>query len=612
MSGSSIKNKSHLNDIAIIGLSVWYPGSSSLTEFWENILAKRQQFRQMPDCRLPKSEYYHQDKNIPDKTYGKEAAVIDGFDYDWQARRVPKKTFESTDIVHWLALEVALKAIEDAHLNLKKLQEIQTGVILGNTLTGEWTRTNAMRLRWPFFAKVMRETAVNRGLSPEATEDLVKHAEYAFKSVFPQINEDTLAGALSNTIAGRICNVLDLHGGGYTVDGACSSSLLAVETAAQHLVSGSLDVALAGGIDISLDTFELIGFAKTGALTPDEMRVYDKRANGFIPGEGCGFVVLKRLEDAQRDHDRIYAVIKGWGLSSDGKGGLTAPSVQGQAQAIRKAYDMAGYKVSDLHFVEGHGTGTTLGDKVEISALSTALNGEVPQTKIALTSLKSIIGHTKAAAGIGALIKAAIAVNQRIIPPLAGTEDANDLFDTDAPHFYPAINGKIMDEKTTLKAGVSAMGFGGINTHVTLESYGTPADHVRSLTSEEVLLNSSDRSEAVIFTAPTQTALVRLITHAVPQVVGISRSELQDFAYEKSRLIRLEDKFRAVIVVKNPTDLLLGLSIVEEFLKAPLQAGEIKEKHDPKLYVAVAHKNEIPKIGFMFPGQGSQKKTYGT
>jgi acyl transferase domain-containing protein len=186
--------------------------------------------------------------------------------------------------------------------------------------------------------------------------------EKFYKSVFAPISEDSLAGGLSNTIAGRICNFFNLDGGGYTVDGACSSSLIAVVTAANALNNGDLDLALAGGVDISLDTFELIGFAKTGALTSQDMTVYDRCASGFIPGEGCGFVVLKRLADAQAQGDYVYAVLNGWGLSSDGKGGITAPSKVGQSKALLRAYEKAGYSPHTLHFIEGHGTGTPVGD----------------------------------------------------------------------------------------------------------------------------------------------------------------------------------------------------------------------------------------------------------
>ena len=155
------------------------------------------------------------------------------------------------------------------------------------------------------------------------------------------MGEETLAGGLSNTIAGRICNHFDLKGGGYTVDGACASSLLAVAHACSALAAGDLDVALAGGVDLSLDPFELVGFAKAGALAPDWMRVYDARSAGFWPGEGCGVVVLMRLADAIAQGRRVVAVIRGWGISSDGHGGITRPEVEGQLLALRRAYRRA-------------------------------------------------------------------------------------------------------------------------------------------------------------------------------------------------------------------------------------------------------------------------------
>ena len=603
MSGTSAKKQG----IAVVGMASWYPGAQSLNEFWENILAKRQQFRRMPDGRLPLDQYHDANRQTPDKTYGTEAAVLDGFEFDWRSKRIPKKTFESTDIVHWLALEVALKAFEDSGINIDQLRQRQTGVILGNTLTGEWTRTNAMRTRWPFLERAMRETAAARGMSGAAMEDFIRSVEHTFKSVFPGVNEDTLAGALSNTIAGRICNYLDLHGGGFTVDGACSSSLLAVITAARNLMQGDLDVAFAGGIDISLDTFELIGFAKTGALTTDDMRVYDRRANGFTPGEGCGFVVLKRIEDAVRDGDKIYAVLNGWGLSSDGKGGLTAPSIDGQAHAISKAYAMAGYGLSECAFIEGHGTGTTLGDKVEISALTKVLGDAVPAQPIGLTSLKSIVGHTKAAAGIGGLIKAVIAVNQRVVPPMAGVEEPNALFANEARHFFPVMNGKRHAPTEVMRAGVSAMGFGGINTHVTMESYGPVQDSLKPSCDEEMLFASHDRAEVLVFSAHSQAALVKKVAQALTYVRNIARAELTDLAAELARHARATDAYRAAVVATKPEEAFKGLTKVGEWLEAPLGQGEHKDQTEGNLFCTVGHGMKKPKLAFLFPGQGAQK-----
>ena len=415
------KDMSH-DAIAVVGMACYYPDAPDLKSFWENILARRRSFRRIPAQRLPLSEYYDADPFAPDKTYGNRAAVIDGFEFDWVKRGIPKSVVESSDIVHWLALEVALRAMEDAGYSKGNTPSDRSGVILGNTLTGEHSRSQNMRLRWPYVKKVLTAAAQKKRMPPDAINELIETMEGYYKAAFAPVTEDTLAGNLSNTIAGRICNFLDLHGGGYTVDGACSSSLIALTTAANALSTGTLDLAVVGGIDISLDTFELVGFAKTNALTKTDMKVYDRSASGFIPGEGAGCVVLKRLQNARAHGNYIYAVLSGWGMSSDGKGGMTAPKAQTQALAIRRAYGNAEYGLDEVDFIEGHGTGTIAGDKAELEGIAIAMDERDPGPlrSCGVTSLKSLIGHTKAASGIGGFIKAVMAVNRRVIPPTAG------------------------------------------------------------------------------------------------------------------------------------------------------------------------------------------------
>ena len=226
--------------------------------------------------------------------------------------QVAGSTFRSTDLTHWLALDVAARALADAGFpDGEGLPRERTGVVVGNSLTGEFSRANLMRLRWPYVRRMVAAALQRAGLGRRPARAVPRRASRpTYKSPFPPIDEDTLAGGLANTIAGRICNHFDLKGGGYTVDGACSSSLLSVATACNALVDGDLDVAVAGGVDLSIDPFEIIGFAKTGALATGEMRVYDRGSNGFWPGEGCGMVVLMREDGRPRGrpphlrHDR--------------------------------------------------------------------------------------------------------------------------------------------------------------------------------------------------------------------------------------------------------------------------------------------------------------------
>ncbi|HEY7315204.1 MAG TPA: type I polyketide synthase [Gemmataceae bacterium] len=592
--------------IAVVGIGCWYPGARGPQQLWENILTRRREFRRLPDNRLPLADYHDPDRTTPDKTYGRRAAVLDGYEFDWSRWRIPQATAETTDIVQWLALEVANLALENAGLKREMGPREKTGVIVGNTLTGEHTRSQSMRLRWPFVRRALLAAAASRGLSGSAVEELAKTMEGVYKSVFAPVTEDTLAGGLSNTIAGRICNFFDFHGGGYTVDGACSSSLLAVCTAANMLNDRDLDMALAGGVDISLDTFELIGFAKTGALSPDEMRVYDKRGNGFIPGEGCGFVVMKRLEDARAAGDTVYAVLRGWGVSSDGKGGLTAPKREGQTTSLRRAYERAGYSPATLDFVEGHGTGTRVGDKVELEAIAAAIGeaGVTAPRSVGVTSFKSIVGHTKAAAGVGAFIKGVIAANRRVLPPIAGCSQLNPVFDTTAKTLYPILHGRVVDRK--VRVGVSAMGFGGINAHITLESGDPPSPALAPSVEERALLAANQETEVFVFAAELIEELCDRLAGLADTAERLSMGELTDLAAHLSAELSPSMPIRAAVIASNPDELAAHLRALDERLReTPPAEGEVVT--GPQRAWWVGNAVRMDRLGFLCPGQGSQQ-----
>ena len=602
-----MKKRTHPAGVAIIGMACRYPGADDIRIFWENILTRKRQFRTIPDTRLPLGDYFDPDPNAPDKTYNTKAALIDGYAYDWTGHRTPKSTVESTDIVHWLALDVALQAIRDAGFSKETLPRERSGTILGNTLTGEQSRAEGLRLRWPFVRRTLEAAAKEKGLSPVIIEELLPAMEMYYKSVFAPVTEDTLAGGLSNTIAGRICNYLDIHGGGYTVDGACSSSLIAVYTAANSLVNGDLDIAFAGGVDISLDTFELIGFAKTGALSKSDMKVYDRNADGFFPGEGCGFVVLQRLEDAIREKKNIYAVLRGWGISSDGKGGLTAPSASGQAIALQRAYANAGYGINDVDFFEGHGTGTPVGDQAELEAIALALGGEEESNlrPHGITSLKSIVGHTKAASGIGGFIKAVIGVNRRVLPPTANCIEPSAVFDDTVRTVYPLLTGAVLPGSTRLRAGVSAMGFGGINCHVTVESYGDSAKNLAPPLDERKLLASQQETELFVIGASSNTELKDRVRDIRRLASGMSEAELVDLAYKLSRELDSDAPVRASIIVGSPDGLTEALAFLEKKLtRTPPAEGEVFVSRRKDIFIG--NRVSAPRVGFLFPGQGSR------
>ena len=568
--------------IAIVGAACRYPDAASPRELWENVLARRQAFRRMPAERLPLEDYYSADRNVPDRTYSKNAAVITNWSFDRAKYRVSRSTFESADLAHWLALEVADLALQDAGF---APPQSGTGVIVGNTLTGDSSRAASLRLRWPY----VRRAAIEAGIDADALARL----EQAFNAPFAAIGEDSLAGGLSNTIAGRICNYFGFNGGGYTVDGACSSSLLSVIHACNALVNGDLDVVLAGGVDLSLDPFELIGFAKCTALAIDRMWVYDKKANGFLPGEGCGFIVLMRHDEAVAQGRTIHAKLLGWGMSSDGHGGMTRPEASGQRLALQRAYAKAGVPIDSVTLFEGHGTGTPVGDPIEIETITSLLGNANGHPRF-IGSVKANVGHTKAAAGMAGLLKAMMAVREGIVPPITGCTEPRDtgtLSVTQTPLPWP--------ENAPRRAAVSAMGFGGINTHVVLESSeSNPADR------REIDERSSDRSE-------TDARVTARSAGFQPAGPPASSRQAEVFLLGAASAQELRVQLEAIaqrapeLSLAELTDLAASIRPTARTYRAALVASTPDELRNAALSAAAHATSRRPRIAFLFSGQGS-------
>ncbi len=588
--------------VAIVGLACIYPDARSPKELWENVLAQRRAFRRIPAERLSSEDYFSEDPSAPDKSYARQAAVIEGYEFDRAAFNVVGSTYRSADLTHWLALDVAAQALEDAGFSQGEgLPHRTTGVLLGNTLTGEFSRANLMRLRWPYVRRVLDAALAEQGWDATLRNEFIQRVETQYKAPFPAVGEETLAGGLSNTIAGRICNQFNLKGGGYTLDGACASSLLAVANACANLDSGDLDVALAGGVDLSLDPFELVGFAKTRALTPDVMRVYDADSSGFCPGEGCGFAVLMRLADAEAQGRRVYAVIRGWGISSDGSGGITRPEVEGQLEALNRAYRRAGFGVDTVPYFEGHGTGTGVGDATELKVISRALRAAgACATPSIIGSIKANVGHTKAAAGIAGLIKATMAIHTQILPPTTGCERPHPVFhDGDAPPVLRTLTVPMAwPADCFLRAAVSAMGFGGINAHLVLE--GAAKDRRTSLSMADAVLASSPQdSELFLFSAADSQALRQGIAEVGEYAERLSLSELSDLAASLAECLCART-VRAAVVASSPQDLAAKLRQIVEWL------GEgCSTRLDPDSGIFLSEGEKPLRVGFLFPGQGS-------
>ncbi|MDG4793436.1 type I polyketide synthase [Micromonospora sp. WMMD1082] len=592
--------------IAVVGMACRFPDATSPRELWENALAGRRAFRRLPDERMRLEDYWDPDPRTPDRFYARHAAVIEGYEFDRIAYKVAGSTYRSTDLTHWLALDVAAMALADAGFPMAEgAPRERTGVVVGNTLTGEFSRANQLRLRWPFVRRMVAAALKEQEWDDDQLASFLDSFEATFKAPFPAVDEDTLAGGLSNTIAGRICNHFDLKGGGYTVDGACSSSLLSVATACKALVDGELDVAVAGGVDLSIDPFEIIGFAKTGALATGEMRVYDRGSNGFWPGEGCGMVVLMRESEARQAGHRVYATIAGWGISSDGRGGITRPEISGYQLALRRAYERAGFGIETVGMFEGHGTGTAVGDATELRALSQArMAADAGAPPAAISSIKGMIGHTKAAAGVAGLIKAAMAVHQEVIPPTIGCVDPHELFGGEAAALRAVRKAERWPAETPVRAGITAMGFGGINTHVVLENP-SPRRRARLESRTRALAASLQDTELFVVDAATPQELGERLDRLIEFVPRIAYAQLADLAATLHRELR-DLPYRAAVLVSSPDDAQRQLRRIRD----ALDAGEVELfGQDGKAFLG--HTTGPGRIGFLFPGQGSGRGTSG-
>jgi enediyne polyketide synthase len=589
--------------VAIIGMACELPGAHSPEELWQNVLAGRRFFRKSPPERLP-PEYFDPDPDAPGKSYCDQMAVITDWVFDPVEFHIAPVAFQVTDMAHWLALYTAREAIRNAGLKLDSINRARVGVVLGNSLTGEFSRSHNLRFRWPYVERSIRRALVRRKVPEAQLQELLASVQQVYEAPLPEITEDTLAGNMSNTIAGRICNHFNFGAGGFIVDGACSSSLLSVATACNALASGEMDFALAGGVDVSLDPFEMIGFAKTRALATDDIRPYDEHAAGMLTGEGCGIVVLAREEDARAAGHPIHALIRGWGYSSDGAGGITAPEVEGQMRALRRAYEHAGYSISTVGLIEGHGTGTSVGDKVELTALRRLLD-ESPGGICRIGSIKANIGHCKAAAGIAGLIKAVMALERKIIPPTMNCESPNPAFGLPLGRLRPSTEGLAWSgSPMPRRASVSAMGFGGANAHITLEEANPEA---APSPADLSLLGSRQTSELIVLAAGETDELRHQIEKYLPVAKRLCRAELTDLSAALAKR-PTSGKLRLAIVAMSPWNLAEQLKRCAEKLAG---GADMAALDNPANGVFAGVALDDPKLVALFPGQGSQRLNMG-
>lgn len=577
--------------IAIIGVSALFPGSKDAGGFWRDILLGKDRLTDVPPQHWLIDDYYDPDPKAPEKTYCKRGGFLDPVLFDPVEFGIPPIILSATDPSQLLALTVARRVLEDANTGgIDKLDRDTLSVILGGTSASQLSSQMAAKAQRPIWAKALRAEGF--------TEDQITAVCDRIVASYAPWQESTFPGLLGNVVAGRIANRFDLHGTNCVVDAACASALAAISLAIKELVCGPAKLVIAGGVDVTNDSTMYICFSKTPALSPSgDCRPFSANADGTILGEGLGMLALKRLEDAERDGDRIYGVIRGLGSSSDGAAkSIYAPTVAGQAAALSRAYRSAGYGPETVELMEAHGTGTRAGDITELTALGEVFSGSGKSERpwCALGSVKSQIGHTKAAAGAAGLIKAVLALHHKVLPGTIKVDKPNPEFDFGKSPFYLNTRARpwIRDGRHPRRASVSALGFGGSNFHVTVEEYrgaGASPPRIRSTGAELVLLSGAS-SEALLHACDALAARTNL------------DGSLTREAWESQRRFDAEQPLKLALVARDEPDLQQKIRHARSLL-SKLHEGEFI---DDASGISVGWGRAEGRIAFLFPGQGSQ------
>lgn len=547
-----MNNQSNLNiedSIAIVGMDGRFPGAKNIDEFWENLKHGRESITHFSDEELLAIGV--DKKTIDDPNYVKAGAFLEDIDlFDANFFGYNPKEASAIDPQHRIFLECAYSALENAGYNPDKYAG-KIGIFAG---VG-WNNYLLFNL--------------------DRDEDFFKTA----------LGYQTVIGNEKDFLTTRISYLLNLKGISLDIQTACSTSLVATAMACQSLLTYQSDMALAGGISIASLKKTGYLYQEGGILSPDgHCRAFDAEAQGTVPGSGVGVVVLKRLEDALADGDCIHGIIRGSAINNDGGGkiGYTAPSIDGQAEVIAEALALAGVEPETISYIETHGTGTVLGDPIEIAALSQVFGGE---NKIALGSVKTNIGHLDAAAGITGLIKTVLVLKHQQIPPSLHFQQANPKIDFANSPFY--VNTELKEWQTAgypRRAGVSSFGIGGTNVHVVLEEFKSQKSEVKS---------QKELSQLLVISAKTESALEKATDNLVEHLKKHSELNLGDVAYTL-QMGRKKFNYRRMVVGKDTEDIAIAL-----------------QNQQPQRVLTHHTQQESYTTIFMFPGQGSQYVNMG-
>ena len=566
--------------IAIIGMSGFFPGATSLDRFRMNLFRNVDAIREVPPSRWDADLFYDPDQRSPDRVISKWGGFLEPVVIDPTRFGIPPSSVGSIEPTQLLVLEAVRRLFEDSGYDRRPFARDRTAVIIGHG-------GGASDLGAAYQTRCLVEHYLSRaeGLDPAVRDAAIA----AIRGVTPSLTEDSFPGILGNVAAGRVANRFDLGGPNYTIDAACASSLAAVEAAIRELRFGTSDVALVGGFDGQQHPFGFLLFSKTQALSArGRCRPFDRAADGIAISEAVAFVMLKRLADAERDGDRIVAVILGTGSASDGRDkSLTAPNPHGQRLAMARAYEDAGVPPESVSLVEAHGTGTVVGDRTELATLLDVFE-DAPGQSCALGSVKSQIGHTKNAAGLCGLIKVALGLHHRAIPPTLVDSPGDVVRDRSIP-FYLSTRTRpwFHSDQSPRRAGVSAFGFGGTNFHVVLEEHPTFASAM-----------PERDAELFVLSAATPAALASEVAALRAKLEESEEVRAGDLARSLARHSE-SGQVRLSIVAGDVDELRRLLALALDAIRGhgPLPEGAHYMERSP---------SSPPRVAYLFPGQGSQ------
>jgi acyl transferase domain-containing protein/NAD(P)H-dependent flavin oxidoreductase YrpB (nitropropane dioxygenase family)/acyl carrier protein/NAD(P)-dependent dehydrogenase (short-subunit alcohol dehydrogenase family) len=458
------------DEIAVIGMGCVYPDASNTEEFWQNIVSKKYSIREIPDSRLDKSLYFDEDRKAPDKAYTKIAGMADNFKFYPEKFGLDEKTGNSISRSQQMLLEACSQAIENSGIKTETSEILKSAaVIIGSCLGNELSHSLNLKYFYPELEYHLDQIDEFKNLAKEEKEKILDNLK---NSLSGESSFESPDSATLNIEASRIAAWLGTQGPNYVVDAACATSFAAIDCGIRELLSKSTDLVIAGGVNSSLSPESFIGFCKMGALSAEGSFPFDKRAGGFVLGEGAGVVILKRMKDAIRDKDNILAVLKSVGASSDGKGkAVAAPNEKGQILALERCFEKnKSISREDIDFIEAHGTSTIIGDEAEIKTLSDFYG---KSGKTGISSVKSQIGHLLGGAGAAGFIKTVLAIQNKTLPPVADFKEISDKCSLEGSDLYIITKPEEWKTKdnSPRRAGVSSYGFGGINYHAVLEEY---------------------------------------------------------------------------------------------------------------------------------------------